>query len=201
MIFHTFLIAALASVAGIAAEAAPAAQGIERAPTAVETAFAYPRPAYRAHLAGTASLDCAVDPSGGPKGCDVVSETPSGHDFGKAAKKLVAYMRFHPASAQYRTRFDINFEPTQSDKWPDYLHLPAAEEIQHLWPQGTRGEYWVGCRIGADATLHDCEIVKPVGVSNDLQKAAVETMRLFQFSPASFHGEPAPSFVVVPLRF
>jgi len=63
------------------------------------------------------------------------------------------------------------------------------------------GEIDVACALGKDATLSDCEVVEPFPVSDDLQRAAVESMRLFRFSPGSLRGEPVPAFVIVPFRF
>ena len=189
------------AVAALTAQTAQAEQGVVRTPTSAEIVFAYPRAAYRAHLGGAVSLDCAIDPSGTPGGCEVVSESPTENGFGEAATKLVAYMKFGEASAQYRARFTIEFEPPQAEKWPDYLHIPSGHEIQRLWPQETRGEYLVACAIGKDAEPRDCEIVEPVHARDELQKAAVESMRLFKFSPALLHGKPVPAFAIVPFRF
>ena len=198
MMSHSLLAAALT---GLAAQPGVARQGVERMPTPAEIVFVYPRAEYRAHMPGIVSLDCATAPSGSPRRCDVVSQSPEGRGFDKAASKLVAYMKFSKASADYSVRFDIGFDPPQAEKWPDYLRIPAAEDIQRVWPAGTKGEFDVACALGTDAIPHDCEIVEPVNASEDLQNAAVESMRLFRFSPGLRGGEPAAAFVIVPFRF
>ncbi len=65
-------------------------------PSADEIARAYPESAIRQSLAGAVVLACTVTATGAVSACDVVSETPAGHDFGRGALGLTRYFRMKP---------------------------------------------------------------------------------------------------------
>jgi len=56
----------------------------------------YPERAMRTGTQGAATLACLVAASGAVGGCQVVSESPDGYGFGKAAMKLAPYFRMQP---------------------------------------------------------------------------------------------------------
>ena len=57
---------------------------------------AYPRRALQADVAGSASLNCLVLPTGAVTDCNVTRETPGGYGFGRAAQGLSRYFRVNP---------------------------------------------------------------------------------------------------------
>ena len=65
-------------------------------PTGEQVASAYPEAAIRRDLSGTVMLACEVTAAGGVSACDVVSESPGGYGFGKAALSLTRYFRMRP---------------------------------------------------------------------------------------------------------
>jgi protein TonB len=65
-------------------------------PDAAQVARAYPESAVRQDISGAVTLACRVTASGGVEACDVVSESPGGFDFGKAALTLSRYFRMKP---------------------------------------------------------------------------------------------------------
>jgi protein TonB len=81
---------------------APAAAPVIRAPNwlarpgAREYARFYPDSALRREVGGLATLACTVRASGALSDCAVVSETPDGEGFGKAALRLAPYFRMSP---------------------------------------------------------------------------------------------------------
>ena len=91
-------------VAKLAPPAPPAPQAapVIRAPNwlarpgAREYARFYPDSALRREVGGLATLACTVRASGALADCGVLSETPEGEGFGKAALKLAPYFRMSP---------------------------------------------------------------------------------------------------------
>lgn len=67
-----------------------------RMPSGDQMARAYPSRAIAGNVQGAATLRCQVTANGGLTGCAVVSETPGGYGFGRAAVQLSRYFRMNP---------------------------------------------------------------------------------------------------------
>jgi protein TonB len=65
-------------------------------PDGAQVARAYPDPAAREGVGGVVTLACEVTAAGNVAACDVVSESPGGYGFGKAALSLTHYFRMKP---------------------------------------------------------------------------------------------------------
>ncbi|MFN3536032.1 MAG: TonB family protein [Brevundimonas sp.] len=65
-------------------------------PTADQMARAYPDRALRDGTEGSATLQCSVTARGSLTGCSVMSETPGGQGFGRAAMQLSRHFRLSP---------------------------------------------------------------------------------------------------------
>ena len=65
-------------------------------PTSDQMARAYPDRAMRDGTEGSATLQCSVTARGSLTGCSVMSETPGGHGFGRAAMQLSRHFRLSP---------------------------------------------------------------------------------------------------------
>jgi protein TonB len=82
-----------------------------RQPSADQMMRAYPDRALNAGVAGSASLNCLVLPSGGVTDCNVSRETPGGYGFGRAAQGLSRHFRINPRTvngAAEGSRVNIN---------------------------------------------------------------------------------------------
>lgn len=82
-----------------------------RQPSADQMMRAYPGRAIAASVAGSASLNCLVLPSGGVTDCNVTRETPGGYGFGRAAQSLSRQFRVNPRTvngAAEGSRVNIN---------------------------------------------------------------------------------------------
>ena len=68
-------------------------------PGADEFAEYYPDSAQREEKAGHASLKCVVTVKGTLTGCQVLSESPSGYQFGAQSLKIARFFKVRPATA------------------------------------------------------------------------------------------------------
>lgn len=85
-----------------------------RQPSADQTVRAYPQRAIAAGVAGSASLNCLVLPTGAVTDCNVLRETPGGYGFGRAAQGLTRHFRVNPrtvngAAEGSRVSFNLRF--------------------------------------------------------------------------------------------
>ena len=86
-----------------------------RLPSADQMMDAYPKRALQADVAGAASLNCLVLPTGAVTDCNVTRETPGGYGFGRAAQSLSRYFRINPRTvdgAAEGSRVSINLRFT-----------------------------------------------------------------------------------------
>ena len=67
-----------------------------RQPSGAQLTRAYPARALQQSVSGSAQLSCLVQASGAVSGCTVVSETPGGYGFGRAALGLSRHFRMSP---------------------------------------------------------------------------------------------------------
>jgi len=85
-----------------------------RQPSADQMMRAYPQRAMAADVAGSASLNCLVLPTGAVTDCNVLQETPGGYGFGRAAQSLTRHFRVNPrtvngAAEGSRVSFNLRF--------------------------------------------------------------------------------------------
>ena len=86
-----------------------------RQPSADQMMRAYPDRAITAGVAGSASLNCLVLPSGAVTDCNVTRETPGSYGFGRAAQGLSRHFRVNPRTvngAAEGSRVNINLRFT-----------------------------------------------------------------------------------------
>ncbi|MDP3801689.1 TonB family protein [Brevundimonas sp.] len=86
-----------------------------RQPSAEQMMRAYPDRAITAGIAGSASLNCLVLPTGAVTDCNVTRETPGGYGFGRAAQGLSRHFRVNPrtvdgAAVGSRVAINLRFD-------------------------------------------------------------------------------------------
>jgi len=87
-----------------------------RQPSADQLMRAYPARAITGGVAGSASLNCLVLPTGVVTYCNVTRETPGGYGFGRAGQSLSRYFRVNPrtvngAAEGSRVNINLRFNP------------------------------------------------------------------------------------------
>lgn len=86
-----------------------------RQPSADQMMRAYPQRAIALGMAGSATLNCLVLPSGAVTDCNVTRETPDGLGFGRAAQSLSRHFRVNPRTvngAAEGSRVSVNLRFT-----------------------------------------------------------------------------------------
>ena len=89
-----------------------------RQPSADQLMRAYPERAIAAGMAGSASLNCLVLPTGAVTDCSILNETPGGYGFGRAAQGLSRHFRVNPrtvngAAEGSRVNINLRFTPPE----------------------------------------------------------------------------------------
>lgn len=87
-----------------------------RQPNADQMMRAYPSRALDAGRSGSAVLSCLVQANGNVTGCNVMSETPAGEGFGRAAQQLSRHFRINPRTVDgtaegSRVSINLRFVP------------------------------------------------------------------------------------------
>lgn len=92
----------------------------QRKPNGAQLMNAYPNRAITAGVEGAATLQCAVRLDGTLTQCAVVSESPGGYGFGRAALGLSRYFRMNPGAVNGRSidgaRVDVGVRFTLPDR-------------------------------------------------------------------------------------
>jgi TonB family protein len=148
--------------------------GWSRTPSAADMARAYPQEAMRVNLAGSAVLECTVDPKGGLTDCVAAEETPPGSGF--AAATLAVAARFAmptrspsgAATAGRTVRFPVNWlNPATSQAPPIVFYVD----------DGRSGTIGFNCRVRDDRNMDNCVIVEAMPRGTSVVGAASETLQ------------------------
>jgi len=135
----------------------------EKGPTPAEMNAVYPPDALKANLAGSATVECAVDATGLLADCAVVGESPMGSGFGAAAMALSPKFQMplkSPSGASMvgRTvRFPIRWLHSAKTQLPPVI----------VNSETGSGSVVFDCRVKDDRGLDNCVVVdaRPPGGS------------------------------------
>jgi TonB family protein len=136
----------------------------EKGPTPAEMNAVYPPDALKANLAGSATVECAVDATGLLADCAVVGESPAGSGFGAAAMALSPKFQMplkSPSGASMvgRTvRFPIRWLHSAKTQLPPVIVTGDTAQS---------GSVVFDCRVKDDHGLDNCVVVdaRPPGGS------------------------------------
>jgi len=187
-------------------------------PTQAEVNAAWPREA--AGLAsGQAALRCGLDRTGRLRGCDVISESPRGKGFGKAALSLSKSfgVTFAPeeAKAAKDLKIDVPFrfrDPATPDARkltkPRWIRTLSPEGMASVYPEaaikaGVRtGEAAATCAVTATGELTRCQAARERPAGLDFGAAAVEAAALMRMNPWTKEGDTVEGLVItLPITF
>ncbi|MBK7142696.1 MAG: TonB family protein [bacterium] len=182
----------------------------------------YPVKALQKRVGGWVWIKIKMSPEGVPQQTEIVACHPEWFDFEPAAVKAVKQARFQPPPNTGRRKtskwmhYIVNFDPYDNPYLGDSLPtvdsiiafdtpasstkpitieiLDAEHQIQIL-DTGT-----IKVLIDANGIPRDYRIVKSGG-SPTVDSAAVHFVRVQQFNPATFGGEPIAMWVDVPFAY
>lgn len=189
-----------------------------RVPTQAEVDAAWPKDA--AGLAsGQAALRCALDKTGVLRGCNVISESPRGRGFGKAAQALARDFRitFAPEDAKSVKNFKIDVPFRFRDPaLPDARKLTKPRWIRTLSPEGMVAVYpeaaikagvktGVGaatCTVTATGELTDCQAAREEPAGLDFGAAAIKAAAVMRMNPWTKEGDAVEGLrITLPITF
>lgn len=140
-------------------------------PSGEQMAKNYPAAALDREISGKATIECDVRIDGRLENCEILSETPYGLGFGKAAVKvMVAGATMNPrkingkAVAGGKMRIPVTFASMRAGNRtiifnPVWAKAPDFEAIAAAWPEGSGAEEGVAvlrCSLRANGSLGGC---------------------------------------------
>ena len=188
-------------------------------PTLAEVNAAWPQGA-AGLTSGQAALRCGLDHrTGRLRGCDVISESPRGKGFGKAALSLSKAfgVTFAPDEAKAGKAFKVDVPVRFRDPaLPDTRKLTKPRWIRTLSPEGMASIYpeaavkagvrtglgAATCTVTATGELSNCQAVRESPAGLDFGAAAVKAAQLMRMNPWTKEGDTVDGLVItLPITF
>jgi TonB family protein len=190
------------------------------APTYEQVVAAYPMGARASKTPGHVALRCSFGGDGRLRGCDVISEVPTGRGFGAAAQTLSRH--FVGAATDLRGRkvrdnFTVvafTFDPAMLSGSspvvgkPQWTHVPQSVDLAASFPAAATaahvsvGHVTMACDVGSGGRLENCAVSRqsPDGLGFD--KAALALSSVFQVTVWTDEGLPTVGgHIVAPIRY
>lgn len=185
-------------------------------PAAQDVRLAWPAKA--TEKVATAAVNCRLTKEGGLKSCSVISETPTGRGFGRAALALakIFKVRLTPDEVEKADDYwvDIPFRfrnPSEDDTRrvtsPKWIRTLSAAGGAQIFPDlakvagVTNGLGVINCEVGAGGVLQDCKTVREDPVGMGFGEAALKAAAYVVMNPWSVDGDPLDGLrVTVPIR-
>ncbi|MET3663891.1 energy transducer TonB [Caulobacter sp. 1776] len=189
-----------------------------QAPTQAEINAAWPKEA--AGLAsGQAALRCELEKTGVLRDCTVITESPRGKGFGKAAKTLSKSFRINFSPEEVRElkelAIDIPFR-FRDPALPEGRKLTAPRWVQTLSADGMAAVYpaaaikagiksgsgAASCVVTAEGRLSACRAVREAPAGLDFGAAAVKVASVMRMNPWTKEGDTVDGLVItLPIAF
>ncbi len=187
-------------------------------PTQAAINAAWPKAA--AGLAsGQAALRCGLDKTGLLQRCEVISESPRGKGFGKAAQTLAKDFKIplDPADAKTTKTFKIDVPFRFRDPaLPDARKLTKPRWVRTLSPEGMVAVYpeaaikagvksglgAVECTVTATGELTDCQAAREAPAGLDFAAAAIKAASHMRMNPWTKEGDTVDGLrITLPVAF
>jgi TonB family protein len=190
------------------------------APTYEQVVAAYPMGARKSRTLGHVALRCNFGGGGRLRGCDVISEVPSGQGFGAAARSLSRHFVAAATDTEGRKVLDnvtvvaFTFDPEMLNGLspvigkPQWTHVPRSVDLAAGFPAAATaahvsvGHVAMACDVGSGGHLENCAVSRqsPDGLGFD--KAALALSSVFQVTVWTDEGLPTVGgHIVVPIRY
>lgn len=186
-------------------------------PTAQDMKEAWPKKS--TEKAATASVRCRLTVKGDVKLCRIISESPKGRGFGRAAAKLAEQKftvrinveegeKFGDYSVDIPFRFRNPSEPdTRSVTRPKWIRGLSPESVALVFPQAataaglSEGRGTINCVVEVTGELTDCKPVSEEPAGMGFGEAALKAASYMTMNPWSTDGDPLGGLrVTLPIR-
>jgi TonB family protein len=191
-----------------------------KAPNPSDVATAYPASASAAGLEGSVTLVCLFRSDGSLTSCKVAGESPTGHEFADAAKKLASQFQSVDkladgksiAGAQVRLPFKFSLNPSGKPGSlrgrPDLIATPSPGAFAAVYPAAAlkdgvlSARTILACDLGADGKLTACGVASEDPAGRGFGEAALGLTDKFQMTLWSADGLPTTDGAVrIPITF
>lgn len=189
-----------------------------QAPTQAEINAVWPKEA-AGLSSGQAALRCEIDTSGQLRSCGVISESPGGKGFGRAAKTLSKSFRvvLNPNDPKAARKYvvDVPFrfrDPATPDNRkltkPRWIRTLSTEGMAEVYPQAAikagvkAGQGAITCTVTAVGELSDCKAVRESPAGLDFGAAAIKASTAMRMNPWTKEGDTVDGLVItLPIAF
>lgn len=190
-------------------------------PTGAQIANVFPKKAIKDGVGGSATIRCQVTREGFLQGCQVLSESPKGYDFGLAGLQLAPQFLMTPkirggqVMGGGRVTIPINWgAPNPSSTMsttaivldPPWTQVPTQAQINAAWPREAAGlpsgQAALRCGLDGSGVLRACEVISEKPRGKGFGKAAKDLSKSFHIAFDPNDAKLLKTFKVdVPFRF
>jgi TonB family protein len=189
-----------------------------RVPTQAEVSAAWPKAA-TGQPSGQVALRCDLVKTGQLRSCEVISETPRGKGFGKAAVELSKLFQINVNPSEAKTvsdyKVDLPFrfrDPAAPDARkltkPRWIRTLTADGMAEVYPQAAAkagvksGLGVVSCTVTATGELTACQAVREQPANLDFGAAAIKAVSMMRMNPWTKEGDTVDGLVItIPIAF
>lgn len=188
-----------------------------RVPTQSAVDAAWPKAA-AGTPSGQAALRCFLGKTGQLRSCEVISETPRGKGFGRAAQDLSKLFQVSVAPddkglRDYRVDIPFRFRDpslpvTRKLTKPRWIATLTPEGMALIYPEAAlkakvmSGKASATCIVTAEGTLSACEAAGEVPAGLDFGAAAIKAASAMRMNPWTKEGDSLDGLkVTVPFQF